>query len=36
VIAPEEIRHVTDDYRRTAGFALSALADGVSLADVSY
>jgi 2-polyprenyl-6-methoxyphenol hydroxylase-like FAD-dependent oxidoreductase len=36
VISPEEILEVTDGYRRTAGFALSALADGVSLADRQY
>jgi 2-polyprenyl-6-methoxyphenol hydroxylase-like FAD-dependent oxidoreductase len=33
VITPEEIAAVTDGYRRTAGLALAALADGVSLAD---
>lgn len=36
VIAPDEISAVTEGYRRTAGFALAALADGVSLADLSY
>jgi 5-methylphenazine-1-carboxylate 1-monooxygenase len=36
VITPEEILDVTDGYRRTAGFALAALSDGVSLADRSY
>jgi 2-polyprenyl-6-methoxyphenol hydroxylase-like FAD-dependent oxidoreductase len=36
VIAPDEIAAVTDGYRRTAGFALAALADGVSLADRDY
>jgi len=36
VISHEEIRTVTDGYRRTAGFALEALADGVSLADRDY
>ncbi len=36
VITPEEIAQVTDGYRRTAGFALSALADGISLADKPY
>ncbi len=36
VITSEEITEVTDGYRRTAGFALTALADGISLADRSY
>ena len=36
VITPEEIAEVTEGYRRTAGFALAALADGVSLADRDY
>jgi 2-polyprenyl-6-methoxyphenol hydroxylase-like FAD-dependent oxidoreductase len=36
VISPDEIVAVTEGYRRTAGFALAALADGVSLADRSY
>ena len=36
VISPDEILEVTDGYRKTAGFALSALADGISLADRSY
>ncbi len=36
VISDDEIRDVTDGYRRTAGFALAALADGVSLADRQY
>lgn len=36
VITPDEILDVTDGYRRTAGFALAALADGVSLADRRY
>ncbi|HEY6429713.1 MAG TPA: FAD-dependent monooxygenase, partial [Acidimicrobiales bacterium] len=33
VITPEEIAHVTEDYRRTAGFSLAALQRGVSLLD---
>ena len=33
VITPEEILEVTDGYRRTAGFALEALATGTSIAD---
>ena len=33
VISADEIAAVTEGYRRTAGFALAALADGVSLAD---
>ena len=36
VISPDEILQVTDGYRRTAGFALAALADGTSLADHDY
>ena len=36
VITPDEIAEVTDGYRRTAGFALAALADGVGLADRYY
>ncbi len=36
VISPEEIAAVTEGYRRTAGFALAALADLTSLADRSY
>ena len=39
VIAPDEILDVTEGYRRTAGFALAALAalsEGDSLADKSY
>jgi 5-methylphenazine-1-carboxylate 1-monooxygenase len=36
VITSQEIAEVTDGYRRTAGFALTALADGISLADRSY
>ena len=36
VITPEEIAEVTEGYRRTAGFALAALADGTSLADRDY
>ncbi|MEQ1701701.1 MAG: FAD-dependent monooxygenase, partial [Ilumatobacteraceae bacterium] len=36
VISPEEILQVTEGYRRTAGFALAALADGTSLADREY
>jgi hypothetical protein len=36
VIAPEEIREVTEGYRRTAGFALAALSSGRSLADETY
>lgn len=36
VITPDEIAEVTDGYRRTAGFALAALAEGVSLADRDY
>lgn len=36
VITRDEVLEVTDGYRRTAGFALDALADGVSLADRDY
>ncbi len=36
VITPAEIAEVTDGYRRTAGFALGSMADGVSLADKPY
>ena len=36
VITPDEILEVTDGYRRTAGFALEALASGRSLADGDY
>ena len=36
VITPDEIAEVTEGYRRTAGFALATLADGVSLADRTY
>jgi 2-polyprenyl-6-methoxyphenol hydroxylase-like FAD-dependent oxidoreductase len=36
VITGDEILEVTDGYRRTAGFALESLADGVSLADRDY
>lgn len=36
VITPAEIAEVTEGYRRTAGFALAALADGISLADRTY
>jgi 2-polyprenyl-6-methoxyphenol hydroxylase-like FAD-dependent oxidoreductase len=36
VISPKEILEVTDGYRRTAGFALEALASGVSLIDGDY
>lgn len=36
VITLDEILQVTEGYRRTAGFALSALADGRSLAERSY
>lgn len=33
VITPDEVATVTEAYRRTAGFALAALADGASLTD---
>jgi 2-polyprenyl-6-methoxyphenol hydroxylase-like FAD-dependent oxidoreductase len=36
VISPEEIARVTEDYRRTAGFALAALQRGPSLLDDPY
>lgn len=36
VISPEEIAQVTEQYRRTAGFALSALQSGRSLLDEPY
>ena len=36
VISREEILQVTEGYRRTAGFALAALAEGRSLADQQY
>jgi 5-methylphenazine-1-carboxylate 1-monooxygenase len=36
VITRDEILEVTDGYRRTAGFALESLAEGVSLADRDY
>ena len=36
VITPDEILQVTEDYRRTAGFALSALQQGQSLLDEPY
>jgi 5-methylphenazine-1-carboxylate 1-monooxygenase len=36
VISPAEIADVTEGYRRTAGFALAALADATSLLDRSY
>ncbi|HUF97946.1 MAG TPA: flavin-dependent oxidoreductase [Ilumatobacter sp.] len=36
VITRAEIDEVTDGYRRTAGFALAALSDGISLADRDY
>ncbi len=36
VITRDEILQVTDGYRRTAGFALEALASGRSLADADY
>lgn len=36
VISPDEIREITDGYRRTAGFALAALDDPTSLADRDY
>lgn len=36
VISPNEIAEVTEQYRRTAGFALAALADSTSLADRNY
>jgi 2-polyprenyl-6-methoxyphenol hydroxylase-like FAD-dependent oxidoreductase len=36
VITPDEIAQATESYRRTAGFALQALAQGDSLADLDY
>ena len=36
VIGPEEIAEVTEEYRRTAGFALAALQRGTSLLDDPY
>ena len=36
VISADEIASVTEGYRRTAGFALQALSEGDSLADLSY
>ena len=36
VISPDEIAHITEGYRRTAGFALTALDDPTSLADRDY
>jgi 2-polyprenyl-6-methoxyphenol hydroxylase-like FAD-dependent oxidoreductase len=36
VISPAEIAQVTEDYRRTAGFALSGLLSGRSLLDEPY
>jgi hypothetical protein len=36
VITPAEIAQVTDEYRRTAGFALSDLQRGVSLLQEPY
>lgn len=36
VITADEIATATEGYRRTAGFALAALADGVSLLDRDY
>lgn len=36
VITQQEILEVIDGYRRTAGFALEALHDGISLADRDY
>lgn len=36
VITPEEIASITEDYRRTAGFALAALQGAPSLADRDY
>jgi 2-polyprenyl-6-methoxyphenol hydroxylase-like FAD-dependent oxidoreductase len=36
VISRDEILEVTDGYRRTAGFALEALASGRSVADADY
>jgi 2-polyprenyl-6-methoxyphenol hydroxylase-like FAD-dependent oxidoreductase len=36
VITPEEIAEVTEGYRRTAGFSLATLAQGVSLLDQPF
>ena len=36
VVSPDEIASVTEGYRRTAGFALAALADPTSLGDRHY
>jgi 2-polyprenyl-6-methoxyphenol hydroxylase-like FAD-dependent oxidoreductase len=36
VISPDEIAQVTEEYRRTAGFALAALQGGTSLLDDPY
>jgi 2-polyprenyl-6-methoxyphenol hydroxylase-like FAD-dependent oxidoreductase len=36
VITPDEIAQATEGYRRTAGFALQALSQGDSLADLDY
>lgn len=36
VITPKEILEITDRYRQTAGFALAALDEGISLADRTY
>ena len=36
VITPEEIAEVTEGYRRTAGFSLASLAQGVSLLDQPF
>jgi 2-polyprenyl-6-methoxyphenol hydroxylase-like FAD-dependent oxidoreductase len=36
VISPEEIARATEDYRRTAGFALAALQRGTTLLDDPY
>jgi 2-polyprenyl-6-methoxyphenol hydroxylase-like FAD-dependent oxidoreductase len=36
VITPDEIAQATEGYRRTAGFALHALSQGDSLADLDY
>jgi hypothetical protein len=36
VITPEEIAKVTEDYRRTAGFALASLQRGTSLLEEPY
>jgi 2-polyprenyl-6-methoxyphenol hydroxylase-like FAD-dependent oxidoreductase len=36
VISPEEIAEVTEEYRRTAGFSLTALVEGASLLDEPF